>query len=146
MMNRRRMLIESLRWGAAATVGLESTRGKLFALETGLLTELTGNPLRFPPLFTNGGTMTLASQDIVVWPGTTTKAITINGSSPCPTVRVQRGATFSATLVNRLAEPANAHWHGLITPENMDGHPKDPVAPGASYTYSFPIVQRAGIY
>jgi FtsP/CotA-like multicopper oxidase with cupredoxin domain len=140
------MLIESLRWGAAATAGLQLTQGKVFALDTGLLTELTGNPLRFPPLFTNGGTMTLASSNVVVWPATTTQVVAISGSYPCPTVRVQRGATFSATLVNQLAEPATAHWHGLIAPENMDGHPKDPVAPGGSFTYSFPIVQRAGTY
>ena len=145
-MNRRTMLLGSLKLGAAAAVSLRLKPGKLYALETGILTELTGNPLRFPPVFTSGGTMTLASNNVVVWPGTTTQVTAINGSYPCPTVRVQRGTTFSATLVNQLAEPATAHWHGLIAPENMDGHPKDPVTPGGSFTYSFPIVQRAGTY
>ncbi len=145
-MNRRKMLLQSLKLGAAASLGIQLTRERAFALERGLLTELTGNPLRFPPVFTNGGTMTLASSNVLVWPGTTTQVIAINGSYPCPTVRVQRGAAFSATLVNQLAEPATAHWHGLIAPENMDGHPKDPVAPGGSFTYSFPIIQKAGTY
>lgn len=139
------MLRGSLTLGAAASLGIQLSRAKAFALETGVLTELTGNPLRFPPLFTNGGTLTLSTSNVVVWPNTTTQVVAINGSYPGPTVRMQRGATFSATVVNQLAEPATAHWHGLVAPENMDGQPKDPIAPGASYTYTFPIIQRAGI-
>ncbi|MEO8168332.1 MAG: multicopper oxidase domain-containing protein, partial [bacterium] len=140
------MLLESLRWGAVATVGLHMRPGKVFARQTNVLTKLIGNPLRFPPVFTNGGTMTLATSNVEVWPGTTTQVIANNGSYPFPTVRVQRGSIFSATVVNQLAEDATVHWHGLIAPEAMDGHPKDPIAPGGSFTYTFPIVQRAGTY
>lgn len=145
-MNRRKMLLNSLKWSSLAAVGLYAKPAKVFALETGSLRELTGNPLRFPPVFTNGGTLTLATANVEVWPGTTTQVIAVNGSYPGPTIRIQRGSTFSATLLNQLAEPATAHWHGLIAPENMDGHPKDPVAPGNSYTYSFLVTQRAGTY
>ncbi len=145
-MNRRKMLVQTLKLGAAASLGIHLSRGKVFSLETGLLTELTGNPLRFPPLFTNGGTMTLATGNVVVWPGTTTQVVAINSSYPCPTVRVQRGSTFTAIVVNQLSENATVHWHGLIAPEAMDGHPKDPILPGNSFTYTFPIVQRAGTY
>ncbi len=144
-MNRREMLLESLKLGAVASLGIHLTRGRIFALETGFLTERTGNPLRFPPLF-SGGAMTLATSNVEVWPGTTTQVVALNGSYPCPTVRVQRGSTFSATVVNQLAEAATVHWHGLIAPDAMDGHPKDPISPGGSFTYSFPIVQRAGTY
>lgn len=143
-MNRRDMLSLSARLGAASLLSLRPLRA--LALKTGMLTERTGNPLRFPPAFTNGGTMTLATANVEVWPGTTTQVIAINNAYPSPTVRMQRGATFAATLVNQLTQPVTAHWHGLIAPEAMDGHPKDPVAPGASYTYTFPIIQRAGTY
>ncbi|MBI5473566.1 MAG: multicopper oxidase domain-containing protein [Ignavibacteriae bacterium] len=145
-MNRRSMLLQSLKLGAAASLGIQMSRAKTFALKSGFLTELTGNPLRFPPVFNNGGTMTLASRNVVVWPGTTTQVTAINGSYPCPTVRVQRGSVFSANVVNQLSEDATVHWHGLIAPATMDGHPKDPIVPGGSFTYSFPIVQRAGTY
>jgi FtsP/CotA-like multicopper oxidase with cupredoxin domain len=145
-MNRRRMLVESLKWGSLATVALSSIPTEIFALENGAEIGLTGNPLRFPPVFTNGGILDLAETNVEVWPGTLTQVISINGSYPGPTVRIQRGETFSATLQNQLGEPATAHWHGLIAPETMDGHPKDPVAPGASYLYTFPVVQRAGTY
>ena len=145
-MNRRKMLLDSLTWTSLVALGLNAKPGKVFALETGLLTGPTGNPLRFPPVFTNGGMMTLSTTNVEVWPGTTTQVLAINGSYPGPTVRIQRGATFSATLVNQLTESATAHWHGLIAPEAMDGHPKDPVAPGSSFAYSFPVTQRAGTY
>jgi len=145
-MNRRRMLFDSLKWSSLVALGVNAKPGKVFALETGWLSELTGNPLRFPPVFTNGGMMGLSTTNVEVWPGTTTQIVAVNGSYPAPTVRIQRGATFSATLVNQLAEPATAHWHGLIAPEAMDGHPKDPVAPGSSFSYSFPVIQRAGTY
>lgn len=139
------MLLQSVKLGAAVSLGHHLRREKTFAFETGSLTKFTGNPLRFPPLFT-GGTMTLASGNVEVWPATTTQVIAINGSYPCPTVRVQRGSIFSATVVNQLAEEATVHWHGLIVPEAMDGHPKDPIPPGGSFTYMFPIIQRAGTY
>ena len=145
-MDRRTMLREAFKLGAAATIGIQMNRAKAFALRTGFLAELTGNPLRFPPSFTNGGTMTLASSNVVVWNGTTTQVTAINGSYPCPTVRVQRGSVFSAHVVNQLSVDATVHWHGLIAPEAMDGHPKDPILPGGSFTYTFPIVQRAGTY
>lgn len=145
-MNRREMLLESLKWSALAAVGLTVKPPKVFALDTGVLVEQVGNPLRFPPAFTNGGTMTLANTTVEVWPGTTTNVKAINGSYPGPTVRIQRGTTFSATVVNQLAEPATVHWHGLIVPEAMDGHPKDPIPPGGSFTYTFPVMQRAGTY
>ncbi len=144
-MNRREMLLESLKLGAVASLGIHLIRGRIFALETGFLTERTGNPLRFPPLFP-GGAMTLATSNVEVWPGTTTQVVALNGSYPCPTVRVQRGSIFSATIMNQLAEAATVHWHGLIAPDAMDGHPKDPIPPGGSFTYAFPIVQRAGTY
>ncbi len=65
-MNRRTMLHQSLKLGAAVSIGRYVAQGRTFALETGSLTELTGNPLRFPPVFANGGTMTLASSNVVV--------------------------------------------------------------------------------
>lgn len=68
------------------------------------------------------------------------------GATPSPTIRLRTGDTLSVQLQNQLAEPTSIHWHGLVTPANMDGHPKDEVAPGASFTYSFPVRQRAGTY
>jgi blue copper oxidase len=63
-----------------------------------------------------------------------------------PTMKATTGETMDVTLQNSLSEETNIHWHGLILPENMDGHPKDVAAPGGSLQYTLPIIQRAGTY
>jgi FtsP/CotA-like multicopper oxidase with cupredoxin domain len=63
-----------------------------------------------------------------------------------PTIQANAGETVNVSLLNSLSEETNIHWHGLILPENMDGHPKDVAPPGGSLNYSLPIIQRAGTY
>jgi FtsP/CotA-like multicopper oxidase with cupredoxin domain len=122
----------------------------LMAISNGLPAKLfaqsiAGNPLRLPPTI-SGGVLTLAQSNVAVWPNTTTQAVAINNSYPGPTVRIQKGQTLNVEFRNQLNQPSNIHWHGLVVPEKMDGHPKDAIAPGGSYTYTFPIIQRAGTY
>jgi blue copper oxidase len=146
-MNRRKMMLRALQAGALLTLPKPL---QFFANEqrTGMLTEVTGsgNALRFPPVFTNGGNMAVAETTFQVWPGENTQIITLNGSYPGPTVIIDKGQTFSATVINNLTEEITSHWHGLSVPEIMDGHPKDPILPGASYTYTFPVTNRGGTY
>ncbi|MEO8514133.1 MAG: multicopper oxidase domain-containing protein [Ignavibacteria bacterium] len=144
-MKRRDMLLKTLAAGALLTIPKPL---RLFANEnkTAVLTEVAGNPLRFPPVFTNGGNMTLANSVVQVYPSQNTNVIAINGSYPSPSVIIQKGQTFTANFTNNLAEPTTVHWHGLSVPELMDGHPKDAVAPGGSKTYTFPVLNRAGTY
>lgn len=63
-----------------------------------------------------------------------------------PTIKASTGETVNVSLQNNLTEETNIHWHGLILPEKMDGHPKDIAPPGGSLNYSLPIIQRAGTY
>lgn len=63
-----------------------------------------------------------------------------------PTFDVQKGETLSIHLQNKLTEPTNIHWHGLVLPADMDGHPEDLALPGGSFHYQLPIHQRAGTY
>lgn len=107
---------------------------------------LIGNALRFPPVFTNGGTMTLAESNVQVWPGQNTPTISINGSFPGPSVVIQKNSILTANFVNNYTDPATIHWHGISTPEAMDGHPKDSIPPGGNFTYTFPVLNRAGTY
>lgn len=139
------MIIKALQCGAFFSV---ADPVKLFANEkrNAVLTELTGNALRFPPVFINGGTMTLVNAMVNVWPSQSTQVIAINGSYPGPSVFIQKGSTFNANFINQLSEPATIHWHGLSVPELMDGHPKDSILPGGSYTYTFPVNQKAGTF
>src|ERR671916_801427 len=63
-----------------------------------------------------------------------------------PTFRVQSGKELSAEFANDLDEDTTVHWHGLHVDWRMDGHPFRPVAPGATYRYSFPVQDRGGTY
>lgn len=68
--------------------------------------------------------------------GPETQAIGFNGLVPGPTLRVARGATFRARLVNACDVPLSLHWHGLRTSAaaaGAAGLSQQPVAPGASF-------------
>ena len=142
-MKRREMILKSLQAGTVISL---LNPGKLFSENTLKEKSLTGNPLRFPPVFTNGGTMTLSSSVVNVWSGMDTNVISINGSYPGPSVVIQKGDNFYVNFVNNLNEPATCHWHGVSVPEIMDGHPKDPILPGESRVYTYPVLNRAGTY
>src|SRR5215210_362554 len=62
------------------------------------------------------------------------------------TFRVRKGEEFSAEFTNDLDEETTVHWHGLHVDWRMDGHPHRPVAPGASFSCSFPVQNRGGTY
>jgi len=104
-----------------------------------------GNALRVPPSFT-GGDLRAYATNVAIWPGYLTAVLAFNGTTPGPTIRVARGQKFSARLVNAMTEPLTVHWHGVLAPADMDGHPNDPIAIGTSRDISFPVTQRAGTY
>jgi FtsP/CotA-like multicopper oxidase with cupredoxin domain len=63
-----------------------------------------------------------------------------------PIVRVSQGQRIRINFQNNLpsGQPSIVHWHGLILPEDMDGHPRFAIDPGQTYTYEFDVVNRAG--
>jgi blue copper oxidase len=63
-----------------------------------------------------------------------------------PFIKVNNGDAISINFTNNLSDETNVHWHGLIVPQNMDGHPDNVVSGGGSYQYNFSINQRAGMY
>jgi FtsP/CotA-like multicopper oxidase with cupredoxin domain len=71
-----------------------------------------------------------------------------NGSSPGPTMEAVEGEIFRCVFTNNLSEPTTVHFHGLYLPINMDGVPdfsQDPVPPGGTFVYEFPLIQ-SGTY
>lgn len=101
-----------------------------------------GNPLRLPADWV-GDSLTVARANLAIWPGYSTAVSAINGGVPGPTIRVRRREEFAARVHNHLGEPLVLHWHGVLAPERMDGHPRDQVAAGQSYEVRFPIRQHA---
>ncbi|MDR9364010.1 MAG: multicopper oxidase family protein [Balneolaceae bacterium] len=72
-------------------------------------------------------------------------AFLFNGSLPGPTIRKRRGERFQIQFQNNIGQESIIHWHGMIVPPEMDGHPKDVISEG-NYSYDFKINQRAGTY
>jgi FtsP/CotA-like multicopper oxidase with cupredoxin domain len=68
-----------------------------------------------------------------------------NGTLPGPTLRTRVGDRARIRLLNQLSEETTIHWHGMVVPASMDGHPADAVLSGAGYNYEYPIAQRAGM-
>jgi len=68
-----------------------------------------------------------------------------NESIPGPTIRQKRGDNVHIRFNNDIGQDSIIHWHGLIVPSAMDGHPRDVISNG-TYNYEFRHNQRAGTY
>jgi FtsP/CotA-like multicopper oxidase with cupredoxin domain len=94
--------------------------------------------------------LTAAVTDWEVEPGKTVQAWTYNGTVPGPTMKVQPGDHVQIVLHNDLPQSTAIHFHGIETPNAMDGVPyvtQDPVKPGDDFTYDFVAVGPAvGMY
>jgi FtsP/CotA-like multicopper oxidase with cupredoxin domain len=73
-------------------------------------------------------------------------AYAYNGTLPGPEIRVTEGDTVRIVVTNALPESTAVHWHGLTTPNAMDGVPfitQPPIKPGETFTYEF-VAKPAG--
>lgn len=73
-------------------------------------------------------------------------AFTYNGIVPGPEIRVTEGDKCRFIVKNDLPESTSVHWHGVHTPNKMDGVPyitQPPIKPGETFTYEF-IAKPAG--
>lgn len=67
----------------------------------------------------------------------------IPGSYLGPLMRFQSGQKVRIHLRNEMDEPTITHWHGLIVPALMDGHPMYAIDKGQTFVYEFEIQNRA---
>jgi FtsP/CotA-like multicopper oxidase with cupredoxin domain len=63
-----------------------------------------------------------------------------------PIIRVRHGQRVRINFQNNLpqGQASIVHWHGLILPSEMDGHPRYAIQPGQTYIYEFEVTNRAG--
>ena len=73
------------------------------------------------------------------------RVLAYNGKFPGPTWVARPGDRVTTRLRNGTGEPTITHWHGLIVNPPNDGGPQSAIAPGQTYDYDFPIIQRAGL-
>ena len=93
-----------------------------------------------------GATLSPAVATASVAAGANVSVWLFDGSLPGPTVRARHGDRVQLQLRNQLPDATIVHWHGLVVPDQADGHPRQMIGPGATYDYDFPVVQRAGTY
>jgi FtsP/CotA-like multicopper oxidase with cupredoxin domain len=63
-----------------------------------------------------------------------------------PVIRVRQHQKVRIHFTNDLPARSIIHWHGLHVPASMDGHPKDVISTGETFTYEFEVLNRAGTY
>jgi blue copper oxidase len=103
-------------------------------------------PLSFPGVMTTNFSMTAKSNAAALINTQSASVLGYANGILGPTIKVNTGGNVSIPFQNQLSEETNIHWHGLLVPANMDGHPKDLVNSGANFNYNLPIDQRAGTY
>jgi FtsP/CotA-like multicopper oxidase with cupredoxin domain len=72
-----------------------------------------------------------------------TQTLGYNGSYLGPAIKVQRGQTLHARVINELDEDTTLHWHGMKVVGHKDGGPHYTFAPGETWEVSFPVDQPA---
>ena len=71
-----------------------------------------------------------------------------NHENPGPLLKANKGDILKVNFTNNLDEPTSIHWHGIKNINKMDGVPyltQDPVQPGETFSYEFPVNQ-SGTY
>jgi len=112
-------------------------------LENGANTEGVGAQVLAPTVLADGTKQFDLTAKVTEWevePGQTVQAWTYNGTVPGPTIKVQPGDTVRVVLDNQLDQSTAIHFHGILTPNAMDGVPyvtQDPVKPGDTFAYEF---------
>ncbi|MBB3841942.1 FtsP/CotA-like multicopper oxidase with cupredoxin domain [Runella defluvii] len=99
--------------------------------------------LPIPETITSGTALNARSQSAAILAGKTEQVLGYKNGILGPTFRVQRGSTVTIPFTNGLSEVTNIHWHGLLVPASMDGHPDQMVMAGQSFNYTFKIDQTA---
>jgi plastocyanin len=96
-----------------------------------------------PRVLADGTKVFELTTSVVKWevePGKFVDAWTYNGTVPGPTIKVNSGDKIQVVLKNQLPESTSIHFHGLFTPNAMDGTTyitQPPVKQGETFTYSF---------
>ena len=107
---------------------------------------ITRYPLIIPPTITTSNfTLTASPGTHDLGGGAITNVWQYNGSLPGPTIIAKKGDIISVLFQNSLPEPSIIHWHGMLVSHQNDGQPSQVIPTGATYSYNFPIINRAAL-
>ena len=117
-------------------------------------TEGVGNiPLEPTEIKADGTKVFDLTASVIEWevsPGEIVDAWAYNGMVPGPWIKLDVGDRVEINVTNETELSTDVHWHGVSTPNNMDGvspYTQDPIAPGETFTYAFEAERPAiGMY
>jgi uncharacterized cupredoxin-like copper-binding protein len=117
-------------------------------------TEGKGNQALEPVEIKADGTKVFElTAEVISWevePGKFVDAWAYNGQVPGPWIRVDVGDMLEVRLTNLTPLGTDIHWHGISTPNAMDGvspYTQDPILTGETFTYTFEAERPAiGMY
>ena len=117
-------------------------------------TEGKGNqPLEPVEIKADGTKVFELTAEVISWevaPGKFVDAWAYNGQVPGPWIRVDVGDILEVRLTNLTPLGTDIHWHGISTPNAMDGvspYTQDPILTGETFTYTFEAERPAiGMY
>jgi FtsP/CotA-like multicopper oxidase with cupredoxin domain len=132
---------------ALASLGVLATRAiPALGARPGDGGSVTRYPLRIPPIVSPAGlnlTCAPGTSDLSNGSGKLSNVLAYNGSFPGPSILARTGDTTAIELHNGLSDQTITHWHGMLVDHANDGGPLLAIPPNTSYSYTFPIVQRA---
>ncbi len=138
---------EDTDWAALDEMMLESIRK--FPAET----EGVGNQVLEPKIAADGTKEFELTAAITPWevePGRVVDAWTYNGIVPGPMIQLDVGDKVRVHIQNDLPMGTDIHWHGIRTPNDMDGVApitQDLIRSGQDFTYEFVAEKPAvGMY
>lgn len=117
-------------------------------------TEGVGNvPLEPTEIKADGTKVFDLTASVIEWevaPGEIVDAWAYNGMVPGPWIRLDVGDQVEINVTNETELSTDVHWHGISTPNDMDGvspYTQDPIRPGETFTYAFAAERPAiGMY
>jgi plastocyanin len=116
-------------------------------------TEGIGNQILEPEILADGTKKFYLTAEVIPWevsPGEIVDAWAYNGQVPGPQILVDIGDNVQIEFTNLTPMGSDIHWHGIHTPNDMDGvapFTQDPVATGETFLYEFPAEDPAiGMY
>jgi blue copper oxidase len=126
---------------AALTVPLPIRHA--FADQPDLVLRLTAEPASVP--LWKGRQTRVLRYSAAVLRGRTSAVKPSNGAFG-PTLELNHGERVRVYFRNQMKDPSIIHWHGLLVPDEADGHPRFAIGADDEYVYEFVVRNPAGTY
>ena len=105
------------------------------------------NSLLIPPVISGDSvSLTLQTSTYSFFQGQITNTMGANGNILGPTLILNQGDSVRFWVNNQLPDTTTIHWHGMHVSSPNDGGPHTIILPGATWTPSFTVRDKAGTY